>query len=131
MADTAAEQHASGYVLPWPPTVNTYYRSVGRKVLISEKGRAYRQAVLAKVGLVRPRPGRLAVTIRLYPPDRRRRDIDNCAKAILDALQAAGVYEDDCQIDRLTIDRAERVNGGQVVVTVKGVEDGIYADIHS
>ena len=35
--------------LPWPPTVNTYYRNVNGKTLISEKGRQYRAAVADQV----------------------------------------------------------------------------------
>jgi crossover junction endodeoxyribonuclease RusA len=38
-----------------------------------------------------------------YPPDHRRRDLDNLAKAILDALQHAGVYGNDCQVKLLTL----------------------------
>ena len=38
--------------LPWPPSVNSYWRSItiqgSSRVLISEKGRAYRQRVLVE-----------------------------------------------------------------------------------
>ena len=49
--------------------------------------------------------GRLSMTMTLFPPDKRRRDLDNAFKAPLDALAHAGVYEDDSQIDVLTIRR--------------------------
>jgi crossover junction endodeoxyribonuclease RusA len=42
-----------------------------------------------------------------YPPDHRRRDIDNLIKATADALQHAGVYEDDSQVDLLVVRRCE------------------------
>ena len=40
-----------------------------------------------------------------FPPDRRRRDLDNLLKPALDALQHAGVYEDDSQVDWLVARR--------------------------
>jgi crossover junction endodeoxyribonuclease RusA len=42
-----------------------------------------------------------------FPPDRRRRDLDNIQKPVLDALQHAGVYEDDSQIDLLVTRRRD------------------------
>lgn len=45
-------------------------------------------------------------------------DIDNCGKAICDSLQGY-LYEDDQQVWKLTIERAEKIKGGGCVVTVK------------
>lgn len=63
---------------------------------------------------------RLKVVVLLSPPDRRRRDIDNLAKALLDALEAGGLFHDDCQIDDLRIirDKEDIVKGGKVVVHI-------------
>jgi crossover junction endodeoxyribonuclease RusA len=95
--------------LPFPPSVNTYWRHVGNRVLVSKKGRLYRAEV---VSLLRRKniqmlKGELIVDIRLVPPDHRRRDIDNSLKALLDAMQVGGVYQDDAQISRLTIEKLE------------------------
>ena len=109
--------------LPFPPSVNHYYRHVGRRTLISREGRRYRErvtAALAALGL-RPMAGPLAVEVHVFPPDRRRRDLDNTQKALLDALQHAGVYGDDSQIDRLTIERGPPVPGGRAVVRIEAV----------
>jgi len=53
-----------------------------------------------------------------FPPDRRRRDLDNIAKPVLDALEHAGVYLDDSQIDLLLTQRREIVRGGKLNVRV-------------
>ena len=35
--------------LPWPPTVNTYWRVFNGRSILSEKGREYRKAVADQV----------------------------------------------------------------------------------
>lgn len=112
--------------LPYPPSVNHYWRRVGARTLISRGGRAFRQAVcsiLAAHG-IRPLDGALVVEVAVYPPDRRRRDIDNLQKALLDALGHGGAYHDDSQIARLIIERRHVVRGGKVVVRLEQYRDG-------
>lgn len=104
--------------LPYPPSVNHYWRRVGARTLISRGGRAFRAAVcsiLAARG-IRPLAGPLELVIDVYPPDRRRRDIDNLQKALLDALAYGGAYHDDSQITRLTVQRRHVVSEGRVHV---------------
>ena len=74
------------------------------------------------VGAVTAQVGRLRVEIEVYPPDRRKRDIDNVCKATLDALAKAGVYQDDSQIDVLLITRMGIVSGGCLEVKVEKVK---------
>jgi crossover junction endodeoxyribonuclease RusA len=63
------------------------------------------------------------VEVTIHPPDRRRRDIDNLQKALLDALAHGGAYYDDSQISRLTVERQHVVPGGKVVVRVEAYRD--------
>jgi crossover junction endodeoxyribonuclease RusA len=98
------------------------------RTLISEKGRAYRGTVFGSVLLMpapanRPgRTARLSVALYAYPPDKRRRDLDNLPKAVLDALTHAGVWADDEQIDSLSIQRCEQRKGGLLKVVVTEIE---------
>jgi crossover junction endodeoxyribonuclease RusA len=107
--------------LPYPPTINTYWRKFRDHMVISKKGRAFRTAVclaLMRAG-IRPLEGDLTVKIRLYPPDRRKRDIDNIQKPLLDALEKGHAYLDDSQVAVLITKRCEIVRGGQTVVTIR------------
>ena len=112
----------SRMTLPWPPSVNHYYRHVGPRTLISRAGREYRTAVCGLLAGGGPRKppagGRIALAMDAFPPDRRRRDLDNTLKAVGDSLEHAGVYEDDSQIDLLVVARRELVKGGKVDVHV-------------
>ena len=110
--------------LPYPPSINHYWRRVGNRTPISKEGRLFRKRVLAtlKIQHIEPMTGPLAVRVVAHPPDRRRRDLDNIAKSLLDALEHGGVYEDDSQIDRLSIERASVVKGGAVMVEINAIE---------
>ena len=107
--------------LPHPPSVNHYYRTWQGRTLISREGRAYRRRVAGIMLEHRHEPltGPLTVTIDVYPPDRRRRDIDNVLKALLDALQHGGAYADDNQITQLVVHKRGAVKGGRVEVDIE------------
>lgn len=108
----------------WPPSVNRYWRNNRGRTHIAKHGIDYREHVREEVFaecLERQLTGRLRVLIELYPPDRRKRDIDNTAKAILDSLQKSGLFVDDEQIDDLRIVRRELLPPGRAVITVEEV----------
>jgi len=110
--------------LPWPPSVNRYYRHVSLKgrhaTLISREGRLFRNKV-AEYCLINQTPtmtGQLDLSVYLEPPDKRIRDVDNSLKSLLDALQHAKVIENDSQIYRLEAIKAAPHKGGRVTVTI-------------
>ena len=62
--------------------------------------------------------------LEFYPPDNRRRDLDNAQKALLDALQHGGAYRDDSQIVRLEAEKHTAVAGkpeGAVIVRISEI----------
>ena len=107
------------FELPVPPSENRYRRWLNGRPTISADGRRYRRQVSELCHGATPFTGRIAVRVELYPPDRRRRDLDNILKALLDSLTHAGVWLDDAQIDRLSVVRKQCVPGGCVVVEVR------------
>jgi crossover junction endodeoxyribonuclease RusA len=105
--------------LPWPPSINHYWRRVGCRTLISREGRTFRTNVCALLGgggnaRKPPAGGRIALAMDAFPPDRRRRDLDNILKAVCDSLTHAGIYEDDSQIDALAVRRGPVVPDGRL-----------------
>ena len=115
-------------ILPYPPSVNTYWRHVGPRVLISKRGRQYRTEVCEQLRKkhIEPIEGDLIVDIAINPPDRRRRDVDNVLKALLDSLQFAGAFEDDSQIVRLSIEKHEPLpKDGKTTVRIQSLPKNI------
>jgi crossover junction endodeoxyribonuclease RusA len=109
--------------LPWPPSVNSYWRTFQGRMIISAEGRAFRERVevlLMRSDIAPIHTGPIKVEIEAFRPDRRRRDLDNLLKATLDALAHAHVYEDDSQIVDLRIYWADIV-GGMLKVKVSEI----------
>lgn len=111
--------------LPYPPSINCYWRRVGFRTLISREGRRFREDVIAIMAAwqIIPQPGPIEISIVMHPPDRRRRDLDNILKALLDSLQYGGAYADDSQIVKLLIEKREPIKGGLVTVKLWPVEE--------
>ena len=55
----------------------------------------------------------------LFPRDKKLMDIDNMLKCLGDSLQDAGVFDDDQQVWKITIERGEKIKGGGCQVTIK------------
>ena len=111
--------------LPIPPLVNHYWRHITingtPRTLISARGRDFRKNVVQIVCEERKAlriDSRVKINVVVYPPDRRKRDIDGYLKALLDSLTHAGVWLDDEQVDSIYITRGEVVKGGKAVVEI-------------
>lgn len=116
-------ENAITLTLPWPPSVNKYWRTFQGRMIISAEGRSYRKAVADQVLIQRGAKhytGKLCVVIEAFRPDNRRRDLDNLLKAVLDGCTHAGVWEDDSNIVDLQIYWADAV-GGMLKVKVSEV----------
>lgn len=110
--------------LPWPPSVNTYWRHpttgpLAGRHMISEKGRLYRAQVKELAWNLPIVRGHCAVLITAFPPDRRQRDLDNLLKSLIDSIAHAALIENDYLIDDLRITRREVKGKGSVIVEIK------------
>lgn len=111
------------FILPWPPSVNHYYkRTKAGKVFISDKGRKYRLSVsevVASIGNPSFGASNVNVEVEAFPPDNRKRDLDNVVgKALFDALQKARVYDDDRQIKKVTASMHQQTLNGKMIVRI-------------
>ena len=80
--------------LPWGTSANVAYIRTMRGIALSKPGRLFREHVVTQIADDKQNLGladNLSVSIELFEPDKRRRDIDNLIKPLLDALEAANV----------------------------------------
>jgi crossover junction endodeoxyribonuclease RusA len=110
--------------LPFPPSVNSYWRHSNRGSYLSKRAKQYREdsrALLIDQGLEthkEPIAGRLTVKVKLHRGDKMKYDLDNCGKAMLDVLHHWRVIEDDEQIDDLRLIRGKVLAVGKAVVEI-------------
>jgi len=116
--------------LPFPPTGNHSVKHGGGRHYSTQEVKTYRSKVAALVQATEAElmscseyMAPLAVTCEVFPPDNRRRDLDNTWKTLADALTHANVWQDDSQIIDLHLVRGEVRQGGQVVVSISEVEE--------
>lgn len=68
----------------------------------------------------------MKITMLLRPRDARKIDLDNRIKAVLDALEHAGIFENDYQVDHVEMIRGEKMKGGALHVLIEEVNPSEY-----
>ncbi len=100
-------------ILPYPPSVNSTQSSIDE----------YRKEVYAcwlRAGCPRLYDAESWVRITVYPPDRRKRDLDNILKRLLDALEGL-LFDDDSAISILIVVRAYQARRGFVMIEARAL----------
>lgn len=97
--------------LPWPPSMNSYWRRHGHMIHLSKQGKKFRDDALRMIASQKTCvfEGKLEIAIVLFAPNRRKFDVDNRVKAVFDVLQKAGIVLDDNQFRKLIIEDSEKI----------------------
>ena len=114
----------TSFSLPFPPSMNTYWRNFRGRTIISKQGREFREAVIQFVidnNIPKFGDKKLKLTLILRPRDKRKIDIDNRIKAVLDALEHAGVFDNDFQVDHIEMIRGTQISGGLLHVVIEEI----------
>ena len=90
--------------LPYPPTTNNLFMNVGKGRIRTKKYDAWIAEATRHVRQQAPQPitGLYSLTLKVWRPDRRRRDASNLIKAVEDLLVSLGVTPDDCDAGRVS-----------------------------
>ena len=110
------------FTMPWPPSINGYWRTFKNRQIISKRGRDYRATAIAHLIDIKLYNEKLSKPLRvelvLNPPTLRRYDIDNFNKALFDALSHGNFWVDDEQVVSLNIEKGIKTKGGNIELTV-------------
>ena len=115
----------ASFSLPFPPSLNTYWRNFRGRTVMSKAGRQFREEVIQFVidnNIPKFGERKLKLTLVLRPRDKRKIDIDNRIKAVLDALEHAGVFDNDFHVDHIEMIRGEPIKGGKLHVCIEEIE---------
>jgi crossover junction endodeoxyribonuclease RusA len=102
MIDRAADHHnvmaaiECNFTLPVPPSANRYWRIWRNRIVVTDEARSYKQEIRYTLAGHRPFDGDVVVNFTVFRP-RKKGDLDNYAKIMLDALQSIA-YHNDSQI---------------------------------
>lgn len=107
--------------LPYPPSVNRYWRMARGHMHLSNEGRQYKEIVagLARKAGMKPMDGSVSIEVHVFRP-RRSGDLDNTLKGLLDALRGCA-YHDDSQIVKIEAHRGDDRDNPRVEVRVSKV----------
>lgn len=117
------------FTMPVPPSVNSYLKHDKRGVTrLSDKARDYKMdayQVIGRYAPSEPSDKRLALEMIIHFGSQAidaKRDLDNCQKLILDALEYARFFNNDQQLDEILCKRGEVIKGGLIEVTLCEIE---------
>ena len=105
--------------LPFPPSLNHYWRKDQNGMHISEEGKRYLSSIQQLVLLngrgdtefylkaYRKSEPKLRLRVRtvFFLPDNRKRDLDNLFKVIFDCMTKTGIWTDDSQVFKLNAEK--------------------------
>jgi crossover junction endodeoxyribonuclease RusA len=118
--------------LPYPPSANRYLRHTARGTYRTAEADRYCAEVqqIAAASVAGKHNGRVSLLAKLHPKatktgvaSKTRMDLDNCIKVACDALQGV-LYDNDRQIERISIEIGGQVIGGALSVEVLAIDEG-------
>jgi len=110
------------FTMPWPPSVNHWHQPCRGRIIKGAVARDYERLAVDHLKSIKISgekiESKLSVTMVLMPPTNARYDIDNRTKGIFDSLSASGFWVDDSQVQKLTIEKGEKVKNGMVSISI-------------
>jgi crossover junction endodeoxyribonuclease RusA len=108
-------------------SVNKYYRSWQGRVLISKDGREFKKEVDLLLNNYEKILGKIKLTLILHFKDKRKRDLDNYNKVLIDCLKNK-LFEDDDQIYQLYMEKYIGCGFNKISIIIESIEEELNID---
>lgn len=122
--------------LPWPPSINMLWATNSKGNWYTTKlCKDYKELIRYFIFKAKsPKfddSAALSITLYAYPPDNRKRDLDNLMKVLNDSLQDALVFKDDFQIKRIFLEMYKKDPNGEgfVEITISVIDPEDYKHV--
>ena len=102
-------------------SVNKYYRSWKGRVLISKDGKEFKKELELYLTNYEKILGKIKLNIILHFKDKRKRDVDNYAKVLIDCLKNK-LFEDDDMIYKLYMEKHIGYGENKIEIYVNKIE---------
>lgn len=110
------------FTLPYPPSINGYWRNFKGRQIISKRGRDYANSVAEKMLELKLHSEMISCNVTfemtINPPTLRKYDVDNFTKGVFDALTKCGFWVDDEQVQKLTVAKGVKTPAGNVEISI-------------
>ena len=103
-------------------SVNKYYRTFRGRVLISADGREFKKQIAMFLEGHEKVIGKIELQLVFYFKDKRKRDVDNYAKVLIDCLKNV-LFEDDDMIYKLYMEKHIGTGDDRILVNIRKIED--------
>ncbi|HXU27407.1 MAG TPA: RusA family crossover junction endodeoxyribonuclease [Bacteroidia bacterium] len=118
--------------LPIPPSINKYYGTKNDKSkFLLDEVKLFRWETLIEVKKLKIKPlnGSVQLRILFVFKDKRKHDVDNRIKSLQDALQIAGLFADDVQVNNSNLAKMyKKSDKSYVLVRVDNSQNIINED---
>lgn len=115
--------------LPYPVSVNRYYRTFRGIHVLSKDGRLFKNKVKGDYCNLKPTDANFELKVVIHPKQKKDGssymqiiDLDNGLKSILDSLESV-IYNDDKQVKRIILEYGESVLKGATSVAISIFND--------
>ena len=101
-------------------SINSFYRTFQGRMLISKSGRVFKADIAKYLDINKKICGPIKLTLIFHFKDKRRRDVDNYAKVLIDCLKNV-LFEDDDKIYVLHMEKEIGMPENKIFIDIEPI----------